>query len=66
MHIKFSHMDRVKDKNGNIKDTQIWNIATDAIINANLEKDGFEIKEGYIIIPKKDLTTLRNNYMIFC
>jgi len=50
MHIKFEHMFRMKDKNGNLRDPQVWNIATDAIINANLERDGFKLKEGYVNI----------------
>ena len=48
MHIKFAHMARMYDKNGKMRNMTVWNIATDAIINANLEKDGFTIKEGYI------------------
>lgn len=46
MHIKFEHMFRMVGKNGQRRDLEIWNIATDAIINANLERDGFKIKEG--------------------
>ncbi len=52
MHIKFEHMFRLKDKNGQIRDPQVWNIATDAIINANLQKDGFTIKKGYVDMPE--------------
>ncbi len=52
MHIKFMHMLRVKDKSGNMRDLDVWNIATDAIINANLERDGFTIKEGYVNKPE--------------
>ena len=48
MHIKFMHMYRLKDKSGAKRDPELWNIATDAIINANLERDGFTIKEGYV------------------
>lgn len=51
MHIKFEHMFRMKDKNGQMRDSNVWNIATDAIINANLERDGFKIKEGCVNIP---------------
>ena len=52
MHIKFMHMFRLKDKNGEERDLELWNIATDAIINANLERDGFTIKEGYVNMPE--------------
>lgn len=52
MHIKFQHMFRMTEENGNKRDAQIWNIATDAIINANLARDGFTIKEGFINIPQ--------------
>ena len=52
MHIKFEHMFRMAGKNGQMRDPKIWNIATDAIINANLERDGFKIKEGYVNMPE--------------
>ena len=52
MHIKFMHMFRLKDKDGKKRDLEIWNTATDAIINANLERDGFTIKEGYVNMPE--------------
>ena len=52
MHIKFMHMYRLKDKSGAKRDPELWNIATDAIINANLERDGFTIKEGYVNMPE--------------
>mgnify|MGYP000663529526 FL=1 len=52
MHIKFMHMFRLKDKSGVKRDPELWNIATDAIINANLERDGFTIKEGYVNMPE--------------
>ena len=52
MHIKFKHMESIRDKNGQLRDAELWNIATDAIINANLEQDGFEIKKGYVNIPE--------------
>ena len=52
MHIKFMHAFRLKDKEGKIRDSELWNIATDAIINANLERDGFKIKEGYVNMPE--------------
>ena len=52
MHIKFMHMYRLVDKDGKKRDLKLWNKATDAIINANLERDGFTIKEGYIDMPE--------------
>ena len=52
MHIKFMHMYRLTDKEGKRRDPELWNIATDAIINANLERDGFTIKEGYVNMPE--------------
>lgn len=52
MHIKFAHAFRLEDKNGEKRDMDVWNIATDAIINANLERDGFTIKEGYVNRPE--------------
>ena len=52
MHIKFMHMFRLVDKDGKKRDLNLWNIATDAIINANLERDGFTIKEGYVNMPE--------------
>ncbi len=52
MHIKFMHMFRLKDKSGVKRDPELWNIATDAIINANLERDGFRVKEGYVNMPE--------------
>ena len=52
MHIKFMHMYRLMDKKGKMRDLDLWNTATDAIINANLERDGFRIKEGYVNMPE--------------
>lgn len=52
MHVKFEHMYRIMDRNGQQRDQEIWNIATDAIINANLERDGFKIKNGYVNMPE--------------
>ena len=40
------------DRNGQQRDQELWNIATDAIINANLERDGFKIKDGYVNMPE--------------
>ena len=52
MHIKFMHMYRLVDKDGKKRDLDLWNTATDAIINANLERDGFTIKKGYVNMPE--------------
>lgn len=52
MHVKFEHMYRLTNKDGQMRDPNLWNIATDAIINANLEQDGFKIKEGYVNMPE--------------
>ncbi len=52
MHVKFEHMFRIMGKDGKMRDPEIWNTATDAIINANLERDGFKIKEGYVNMPE--------------
>lgn len=52
MHIKFMHMFRLVDKEGKRRDPELWNIATDAIINANLERDGFTIQEGAVNMPE--------------
>ena len=52
MHIKFMHMYRLKDKDGKKRDFNLWNIATDAIINANLERDGFTIQKGAVNMPE--------------
>ncbi len=48
MHIKFRHHERKFDKNGNERDKETWNIATDAIINANLERDGLKGLEDVV------------------
>lgn len=39
-HIAFEHIERMKNK-----DVTLWNIATDAIINKNLEHDGLKMPE---------------------
>ncbi len=50
MHMQFLHMYRLK-KDGKKKDLDVWNEATDAIINANLVRDGFQIEEDYFTYP---------------
>lgn len=52
MHVKFEHVRRLMDKDGKYRDPAIWNIATDAIINANLVQDGLEMVEGGIDIEE--------------
>ena len=64
MHNKFFHMYRLKDSNGVMRDLNIWNEATDAIINANLERDGFTIKKGYVNRPEAINYTAEEFYEI--
>ncbi len=47
MHIHLKHHERSKDRN-----PKIWNIATDAVINTNLKKDGFKLIDGLVDIPE--------------
>ena len=44
-HVALNHMKRLKDR-----DMKIWNIATDAVINAFLVRDGLTPVEGLIFI----------------
>ena len=44
-HIALNHINRLEDKN-----LDLWNIATDAVINANLEKDGCDLFPGCVQI----------------
>lgn len=46
-HIAFNHISRRKDK-----DKNLWNIATDAVINQLLKKDGLKMLDGLIDIPE--------------
>ena len=46
-HVAFNHIYRSEGKN-----EQIWNIATDAVINALLVNDGLQIIEGAVNIPE--------------
>lgn len=41
LHVAFNHLKRRKDK-----DPKLWNIATDAVINAMLKDQGLEMVEG--------------------
>ena len=45
-HVAFDHINRGKDK-----DPEVWNYATDAVINAFLKKDGLELVDGVVDIP---------------
>ena len=46
-HIAFEHIFRSEDK-----DKDLWNIATDSVVNAFLKQDGLPIVEGGIDIPE--------------
>ena len=46
-HIAFNHILRSKDK-----EKEVWNIATDAVINAFLQKDGLPLIEGGVNISE--------------
>jgi len=45
MHIAFNHILRSKNR-----DHELWNIATDAVINQMLSKEGLPIKPGFVDI----------------
>ena len=51
LHLRFAHLSRFKTLTNVEKNFECWNIATDAVINANLVKDGFEMIEGGIDMP---------------
>lgn len=46
-HIALNHINRSEDK-----DKEVWNIATDGVINALLKKDGLPLIEGSVDIKK--------------
>ena len=46
-HIAFDHINRRKNK-----DKEVWNIATDAVINAFLKKDGLKLINGTVDMPE--------------
>lgn len=52
LHIKYLHMYRLETQEGVLRDFELWHIAADAVINANLKKDGFEIKPGFVDMPE--------------
>ncbi len=45
-HVAFNHLNRKNDR-----DVEVWNIATDGVINANLKNDGLTIIKGVVDIP---------------
>ena len=59
-HIAFNHILRSEGKNANI-----WNIATDAVINQFLKKDGLKIPFNIYEenLKKKPLTMMLRHYM---
>ena len=46
-HIAFDHINRSENK-----DKEVWNIATDAVINAFLKKDGLKLINGTVDMPE--------------
>jgi len=64
MHKKFKHMFRLEDKNGVKRDIDLFNEACDAVINANLERDGFTIMEGFVNRPEAIEYTVEEFYEI--
>ncbi len=46
-HIAFDHINRSENK-----DEHVWNIATDAVINQFLKKDGLKLVSGAVNIPE--------------
>ena len=44
-HIAFNHINRCKNK-----DERVWNLATDAVINAFLKKDGLKLVKSAIMV----------------
>jgi len=46
-HIAFNHIFKSEDKN-----PTVWNMATDAVINAYLKKDGLKLVKGAIYVPQ--------------
>lgn len=51
LHLRFAHLSRFKTLTNVEKNFECWNVATDAVINANLVKDGFELIEGGVDMP---------------
>ena len=46
-HIAFDHINRSENR-----DKEVWNIATDAVINAFLKKDGLKLINGTVDMPE--------------
>ena len=46
-HIAFNHVERRKDR-----DPVLWNLATDAVANANLRRDGLVLGDATVNIPE--------------
>jgi len=46
-HVAFEHISRSEGK-----DKRLWNIATDSVINALLKRDGLQMIDGVVDIPK--------------
>ena len=46
-HIAFNHVERRKDR-----DPVLWNLATDAVANANLRRDGLALGDSTVNIPE--------------
>ncbi len=59
LHIIFKHTDRIKDRNH-----YCWNIACDAVINANLEKDNLKLPQGAVNIPNARTYNVETLYNI--
>ena len=58
-HIAFDHLKRGKDK-----DQALWNIATDAVINNFLRKNGFTSIENTIDMPEASNYNAEEMYKI--
>lgn len=52
LHIKYLHMYRLETQEGVLPEILSFGISADAVINANLKKDGFEIKPGFVDMPE--------------
>ncbi len=58
-HIMLNHIMRSEGKNNGV-----WNVATDAVINANLENDGFDVREGSVEIEGAEKYNAEELYQI--
>lgn len=57
MHIAFNHILRSKDKDG-----QIWNIATDSVINQMLRDEGVKLPDGTVDMPEAQNRSAEDMY----